>query len=297
MARFTTVAVAWLVLATTTYGHPGGGIAVDARGRVYFTDTYKGVRLVDEQGRTSLLGGDAVHWTALDESGKWAKGAPPPEFGRASSDGAVPAVLTNPNAPCAVDAEGTVYFLKDEALYRQPAGGARALLLVRAVDMKAKIRLVTGLAVGPRGSVYALGVDSSDRTTGTDDHAVLRIDPGGTIAAVAENFVPGTGEPLDEVRWGYCRGLALDDAGTVYIAGTGSRAVYRIGADGKASVMLQADAPWSPTAVAVRGGEVYVLEYDHTPAGAKDRHWEPRVRKVGKDGKVTLLAHVRREKN
>ena len=297
MMRFTATATAWLVLVTTAYGHPGGGIGVDARGRVYFTDTYKGVRLIDERGRTSLLGGEAVHWMALDESGKWADAAPLPEFGRASPDGAVPAVLTNPNAPCAVDADGTVYFLKDEALYRQPAGAAPAALVVDTAAMKAKLRLVSGLAVGPRGSVYALGVGSSDRTTGTDYHAVFRIDPRGAIAAVAENFVPGKGEPLDEVRWGYCRGLAVDDAGTVYVAGTGSRAVYRIGADGKASVMLQADAPWSPTAVAGRGGEVYVLEYDHTPAGAKDRRWEPRVRKLDKDGKVTLLAHVRRGEN
>jgi hypothetical protein len=55
-------------------GHPGGGIAVDAWGRVHFADTYKGVRLVDERGTTSLLGGEAVPcgWRALDESGKWA---------------------------------------------------------------------------------------------------------------------------------------------------------------------------------------------------------------------------------
>jgi hypothetical protein len=295
MMRFTAAATAWLLLVTTAYGHPGGGIGVDARGRVYFTDTYKGIQLIDERGRTSVLGGEPVHWMALDESGKWADAAPPPECGRASPDGAVPAVLTNPNAPCAVDADGRVYFLKDEALYRRPAGGAPAALLVKGADMKAKIRLVTGLAVGPRGSVYVLGVDSSDRTTGTDYHAVFRIDPGGTIAAVAENFVPGNGEPLDEVRWAYCRGLAVDD--TVYVAGTGSRAVYRIGADGKAGVVLKAEAPWSPTAVAVRGGEVYVLEYDHTPAGATGRRWEPRVRKVDKDGNVTLLAHIRREQN
>jgi sugar lactone lactonase YvrE len=293
LRRFTAAAVAWLVFVVAGHGHPGGGIAVDAKGRVYFTDTYKGVQLIDERGRTSLLGGEAVHWMALDESGKWADAAPP-EFGRASAKGAAPAALTNPNSPCAVDAQGTVYFLKDDALYRQPVG-KKAAVLVGGAEGKKKLRLVTGLAVGPRGSVYALSVDSSDRTTGTDYHAIFKVDPSGEVAAVAENFVTGKGDPLDEVRWGYCRGLAVDESGTVYVAGTGSRAVYRIGPKGKSKVMLTADAPWSPTAVAVHNGEVYVLEYDHTPM--KDREWEPRVRKIDKDGKVTLLAHIRRKKN
>ena len=110
---------------------------------------------------------------------------------------------------------------------------------------------------------------------------------------VAENFVPGKGEPLAEVRWGYCRGLAVDESGTVFVAGNGSRAVYAVTKEGKVRTVLKADAPWSPTGVAVRGGAVYVLEYDHTPA--KDREWEPRVRKVGRDGTVTTLIHVRRD--
>jgi hypothetical protein len=38
-------------------------------------------------------------------------------------------------------------------------------------------------------------------------------------------------------------------------------------------------------------GEVYVLEYDdETPT--EGRNWPPRVRKVGRDGKVTTLATV-----
>jgi DNA-binding beta-propeller fold protein YncE len=285
---------AWLLIGffAVASGHPGGSIAVDSKGRVYFTDTYKGVQAIDDRGKTSFFGGEAAHWMALDESGKWAK-EPPTEFGLASVKGVSPAVLTNPNSPCAVDAEGVAYFLKGDELYRQPVG-KQAAVFVGTADGKKKLRLVTGMASGPDGSVYLLSVDSSDRTTGTDYHAVLKVARDGKVTVFAENFVPDRGEPLDEVRWGYCRGLAVDGSGAVYVAGTGSRTVYRIDSEGKVASVLKADAPWSPTGVAVRAGEVFVLEYDHTPA--KDREWEPRVRKVGTDGTVSTLAHVRREK-
>lgn len=39
-------------------------------------------------------------------------------------------------------------------------------------------------------------------------------------------------------------------------------------------------------------GEVFVLEYDHTPA--REREWEPRVRKIDKDGKAATLTQIRR---
>jgi hypothetical protein len=292
MKRTMAAVFLFISFVTASLGHPGGGIAVDAKGRVFFTDTYKGVRMIDEHGKATLVGGEAAHWMAMDESGKWANETPA-EFGRATPKGKGPAVFTNPNTPCAVDPDGVTYYLKDDELYRQ-SPGKKAAVLVGGADGKKKLRLVTGVAVGPRGSVYVLSVDSSDRTTGTGYHAVLKVDADGKVTTVAENFVPGKGEPLDEVRWAYCRGLAIDASGAVLVAGTGSRAVYRISPEGEVKPVLKADAPWSPTGVAVRNGEVYVLEYDHTPA--KDREWEPRVRKVSKDAAVTTLVHIRRDK-
>jgi hypothetical protein len=65
----------------------------------------------------------------------------------------------------------------------------------------------------------------------------------------------------------------------------------RIARDGKVEVVLKAKRPWSPTAVAVHGGDVYVLEYTNANGGAA-HDWAPRVRKLGRDGKVTTLATV-----
>lgn len=51
--------------------------------------------------------------------------------------------------------------------------------------------------------------------------------------------------------------------------------------------------PWRPTGVEVFKGEFYVLEYDdETPA--KHGDWPPRVKKVGRDGKVSTVATVTR---
>lgn len=291
LVQYIVAAFLCLAFAACGFGHPGGGIAVDSKGRVYFTDTYKGVQRIDERGITSLLGGEAAHWMVLDEYGKWANGSPS-EFGRVSLKDDSLAVLTNPNSPCAIDAMGTVYFLKNNDLYRRPVG-KEATILFSGSNRKKKIRLLTGLTTDPSGSLYVLNMDSSDRTTGTDYHSVLKVDGTGAMTTVAENFVLGNGDPLAEVRWGYSRGLAVDEYGNVFVAGTGSRSVYRINPNGKVELVLKSAGNWSPTGVAVRGGELFVLEYDHTDAA--DREWEPRVKKVDSEGKITILAHVRRK--
>jgi hypothetical protein len=56
-------------------------------------------------------------------------------------------------------------------------------------------------------------------------------------------------------------------------------------------VVLKSERPWSPTGVAVHGGDVYILEYTNANGGMTDG-WTPRVRKLTRDGMVTLLATV-----
>ena len=95
----------------------------------------------------------------------------------------------------------------------------------------------------------------------------------------------------------YCRGLAVDSQGVVYVAATGSRRVLKLTPGGDASTVLQAPSPWSPTGVALFGGEVYVLEWQDAPPSLLETRnaWIPRVRKVGRDGKITTLATISRE--
>jgi hypothetical protein len=52
----------------------------------------------------------------------------------------------------------------------------------------------------------------------------------------------------------------VDNDGTIYAAAVGCHRVLKISREGKVEVVLKAERLWSPTGVAVRGGNVYVLE-------------------------------------
>jgi hypothetical protein len=67
--------------------------------------------------------------------------------------------------------------------------------------------------------------------------------------------------------------------------------VVKVAQDGKVEVVMRAVGPWSPTGIAVRGEDVYVLEYADANNQDRDR-WLPRVRKLSRGGKVTTLATV-----
>ena len=82
----------------------------------------------------------------------------------------------------------------------------------------------------------------------------------------------------------------------MYAAANGCRCVVKVTPEGKVETVLKAERPWSPTGVAVFGEDVYVLEYTNSLKGwTEGDGWQPRVRKLGRDGKVTTLATVARD--
>ncbi len=114
-----------------------------------------------------------------------------------------------------------------------------------------------------------------------------------TIADADWDLPAGT---LDEHK-PYLRGLAVDSGGTMYAAASGARVVLKVAAQGNVwnlDVVLKAEKPWSPTGVAVHGDDVYVLEYANANHEVHDE-WMPRVRKLGRDGKVTTLATISKQ--
>jgi hypothetical protein len=289
------LAVAALLLTAPALAHPGSGIGIDRQGRIFFIDTGEGVWVVEADGRLRAHDGPAFHWMALD---------PASAFGATnfthlpSSDmravGRDPMVLLSSDFPIAVGTDGALYFAepgRDRRLHlvRLPPAGARSdLTVLPATSDGVPLQWLNGIAAAPDGSIYY-----------SENAAVRRIDPSGAITTVASAIVVPGCDPLREVPSElapYLRGLAVAADGTVYVAANGCRALVRIGPDGVATTVLRAEAPYSPTAVALGGSDLYVLEYVHTGRDPEEdrKVWVPRVRKLAADRTVSLVIAIDR---
>jgi DNA-binding beta-propeller fold protein YncE len=119
----------------------------------------------------------------------------------------------------------------------------------------------------------------------------------GTISTIATYAGKSSNDLPEGTVPSYCRGLAIDSAGTIYVAATGARSILKITPQGKTTTILQNPAPWTPTGVTVHHGEIYVLEWHDVIAEKQEIRtaWLPRVRKIGQDGKLTTLATISRD--
>jgi len=272
--------------------HPGSGIVVDRQGQVYFVDTGQGVWKLDTQGRLTPHEGPAFHWMTIDTDGRFTKtpllSSPSAEIRQV---GINPTLILSSDFPLAIGRDGALYYPelgRDERLQviRLVSSGARTVLAkLPAATEGGPLRWLNGMAAGPDGSVYY-----------TENQALRKINQQGTLSTIASNMavpdcvrIPGYDVPLGL----HLRGLDVASDGTVFVAATGCGALLRITARGEITSMLRTTSPWSPTAVAVAGNDVYVLEYLHTASDDR-REWVPRVRKVSPGGRVAVVAAVER---
>jgi hypothetical protein len=279
--------------------HPSSGIVVDQKGQVFFTDNGGNGKSgflwkIDTKGKLVRFHTAGWHWLALDEKGsysqenltKWFEKRVTMNFGRVPLPDSESALLQADGAPFVVDHKGNLCWAKGnlEIARLSPEGKVTEV----APDLKKmaeKLGGIKGLACGPDGSLYT-----------SCPSAILKVKPDGKVSTLIHPIVlkdvdadRPKGTPEDQEP--SLRGLAVDARGNVFAASTGGRCVVKVTPDGKSEVVLKADAPWSPTGVAVRGEDVFVLEYSTVN---KDDHdeWLPRVRKRGRDGHVTTLAIV-----
>ncbi len=284
--------------ARTALAHPSSGIVVDQQGRVFFQDTVgRAIWKIDPQGKLTKyydkLGG---HWMALDGKGVFSR-ADLKLVERITPFGEKPAlVVADGGAPIVVNPDGYLYYghallgggSVAVGLTRVSPGGEQALF---SPDLKRTLEKmddgVLGLASGPNDSIYV-----------STWNAILRVNQDGTVTTVVQPVVvndcdedPADHKPSN--RLPYLRGLAVDARGTVYAAATSCHRLLKIAPDGKVESVLKAERPWSPTGVAVHGGDMYVLEYTNANGG-RDEGWLPRVRRLGHDGKVATLATIPR---
>ena len=285
--------------SATVFAHPGAGIVVDLRGQIYFTDTGAGVWKVDRQGRLTRHPGQAIHWMAIDKRGAFAqRDIPPGVAGHLSLIGPDPSLIQSSDFPIAVGRDSSLFYPQADGdrvkIMRMAPGGSPAVFAalppIREVDPEGELKNVpwiNGLAAGPGGSLYYAERD-----------AVRRISAEGSVSLVAGNVtVPGCTPPpaLEGSRIGTgLRGLDVMADGTIFVAASGCKALLKIGPRGVVEVALGAEAAWTPTGVAISGDDVYVLEYWY-PKSERREDWIPRVRKLSRDGKVTVIASVRRD--
>ena len=292
--RIATILILYVVSERAALAHPGSSIVADDAGVVYFVDTGGGVWKIEAEGRLTLVHTLAYHWMALDGKGHFAKAAlgafDGGTFERVTPAGAAPTVIVSSDFPITIGQDGALYYVPYSAdgprqlVRRTPAGQRSVFASLPANAGPKPMMWVNGIATGADGFLYV-----------ADNDAVWRVGRNGAVTLFRDAIkAPDCADPLpDTPGLPYLRGLAVHADGTIYAAANGCRAVIAISAAGPVRTVLEAEAPWSPTGVALSGDEVLVLEYLHIPADDR-KAWIPRVRKVGADGNVTTLATVKR---
>jgi len=298
MARFVAAALAALGFAGTAAAHAPSAIVVDTDGTIYFSDGSRGIWRLAE-GKASLIDPHPVHWMALDVEGRFPAAGRKiaKHFERVALLGSNSVLITCGGSPVALGRGGTIYYAPDMNVARVSPGSEEKILVPRkALGAGDHPWGITGMSSGPERAVYVFATDSFNVNEATGAHAIFKVTEDGKMTAHARDFVksqiPESDRP-PQVKSTYCRGLAVDDDGGVYVAATGSRSVIHVPREGRPRIVLEAAKPWSPTGVAVRKGEVFVLEHDEeTPVPHGE--WPPRVRKVDHDGKVSTLYPLER---
>jgi len=286
-------AAGFSLATSTSLAHPGSGIVVDQQGNVYFTHTGRGIGKIDPQGKLTYVGEThGGHWMCLDADGSFSH-TQPKHFERITADGVRPGLIyADGGSPIAVGRDGLLYYVSNNE--KMTPGGQQVTR--QSPDRKIEIfppdgkkiteKLgITGLAAGADGSLYI-----------AQPNAVLKLKMDGTFTTLASSIElkdcdVDYPDNNPQSLLPYLRGLAVDEHETVFAAGVGCHAIVKIMPDGKVETVLRAERPWSPTGVAVHRGEVYILEYTNANGGANEG-WRPRVRKLGRDGKVTTLVTV-----
>ncbi|HEV8070896.1 MAG TPA: SMP-30/gluconolactonase/LRE family protein [Planctomycetaceae bacterium] len=288
------VAAVWATFPAAASAHPGSGIVVDGQGQVFFQDSAgRAIWKIDAAGKlTKFCDKVGGHWMALDAEGRFAR-TDLKRFKRVTPVGAKPAlIVAEGGAPIVVNNDGNLYYGLSllgghkiaVGLTRISPDGKQKLFAPALKETVEKLG-ISGLATGSDGSLY-LACNS----------AVLKVEMDGTFNKVASPVEVKDCDvdfPDNDPTFPMpaLRGIAVDSRGTVYAAATGCHRVMKLTPDGKVETVLKAERPWAPTGVAVSGEDIYVLEYTNATAGA-DKGWRPRVRKLGRDGKVTTLATI-----
>ena len=283
--------------------HEGWGIVVDAAGRVYFGDIPANIIWrISQDGKLERVAlGKHSHALVLDSAGNL-YGTNPHltlpirSVWRLTPDGR----LTDLVAPTRDFPLGLQSFMLDRAgnMYSVNARNAQTpelLLLQRSpggeittlagstlghadgTGAQAKFMGIDGMAFGADGALYL-----------ADGPYLRRVTLDGTVTTLAG--------PLTERQWDEdLLGIAATASGEVFAADHANRRILKVSPAGAVSTVLRTGPLWAPTGIVVAGDGLYVLEHLRMPlAILGDLAVGPylRVRKVSRDGSVTVLTRI-----
>lgn len=292
MALFLLALTICAIFVGLSFAHPSSGIVVDQKGRVFFSDLFRGLLMVDERGKVTTVYKEGGHWLALDKMGSFSRvnfersKHWPRWFKRRTPNNVKPALIGDGGSPLVVGQDGNIYFVCDDErmipgglqVGRLSPDGKETLLNPNLRQISEKLGGIKGLASGPDGSLYV-----------SYGKAVLKITLDGRFTTLVNPVVVNDCDlnvPSNDSPW--LRGLAVNSRGIVYVAASGCGRVIKILPDGNVTTVLKAEKPWAPGGVAIHNDDIYVLEHIN-PNSETHEEWPPRVRKLGRDGKVTTL--------
>jgi sugar lactone lactonase YvrE len=193
----------------------------------------------------------------------------------------------------AVDRRGTIYVadagdsnrirtIAPDGTVATVAGGKEGFQ--DGIGAAAAFHTPSGLAFDHEGNLFVAD---------TGNHAIRRIAKDGTVTTLAGDGTPGDQDGIGRAaRFHGPVGIAVDDAGTVYVADTYNDRIRRIGRDGSVTTIAGSGKPGNldavgaaasfdtPSALAVTtDGTLYVADTGNNA-----------IRRIGADGSVTTIA-------
>jgi DNA-binding beta-propeller fold protein YncE len=275
------------LLSSSITAHPGAGIAVDGTGQIFFLDTGSGVWKIDTRGRLTHLSRTLFHWMAIDANNRFANSQlPSGSRGEILKVGADPTVLISSDFPIAVGQDANLYYPSGSPgnlrmMKTTPAGATSTIATLPATVKGGPLPHIGGIVSAADGSLYY-----------TEDSAIKRITQRGLIGTVVTVRPAANAASIPGVdAHPYLRGLAVDARGVMYVADSGDARVLKITPAGQITTLVETQSPWAPTAVAIFGSDIYVMEFLHTVNDVR-REWMPRVRKIDSNGRSTIIVTV-----
>jgi sugar lactone lactonase YvrE len=260
---------------TSARFHYPYGVAIDAAGNAYVTESSCAIRKITPQGVVTTFAGTPGESGSRDGQGTSARFSFPKGI----------AIDRNGNLYVADTGNHTIRKITPQGLVTTLAGSAGEFGDTDGSGSQARFFEPWGVVADPQGNIFV---------TDTSNHSIRIVEPAGVVTTFAGDGIAGHYDGVGSIAsFRYPTGIAIDGARNLYVGDWGNRVVRKITPAGsvttiagKPDVVGGDDGVGSNATfdtpnflVSDAGGNLYVSdEYNHT------------IRRVSSDGTVTTVA-------